>query len=380
MRSILPAATFGLVALLPLQILVAQAAEPSKVLKRVSVEGKSLDVVQIAEVKDVVWGFDFLSPDRLIFTQRNGKIFIQDLRQNSLSEVQGAPAVFHQGQGGLLDVRAHPSFKTNSLVYLTYSQPQPNDEAATALAVAKLESNALKDLKVLFTANNVNSNSIHFGSRIEFRKESDGKTYLYMTLGERNERHSAQKLDSHAGKIIRLNLDGSVPNGNPFGASAVWSMGHRNPQGLALHPETQELWSAEFGPRGGDEINLIQKGANYGWPVVTYGREYWGPSIGEGFTKPGMVDSIVHYVPSISPSGIAFYSGKLISDWKNDLFIACLSGTHLRKVTLKNNQAVQQTEILSGEGWRFREVREGPDGFIYFSTDLGLIARLQPVK
>jgi aldose sugar dehydrogenase len=274
----------------------------------------------------------------------------------------------------MLDVRVHPDKKR---LFFSYSEPSGGG-ATTALGTATLENGALKNFRKIFAAHQPNSNRIHFGSRVEF----DGQGHLFLSIGDRNERQRAQKLDNHQGKIIRLREDGSIPEDNPFrsreGARAeIWSYGHRNPQGLAWREETGELWSAEMGPRGGDELNLIKPGSNYGWPEVTKGREYWGPRIGKEKLE-GMVDPVVNWTPSISPSGLTFYTGEAFPKWKGNAFLACLSGSQLRRVVFDGAKVVQQEALLEKVGARFRQVRTGPDGFLYLSTDDGRIVRLVP--
>jgi glucose/arabinose dehydrogenase len=332
----------------------------------------------LAEREDVVWGFDFLPDGRLVFTELAGKLGLLDPKTRRVQTVGGAPAVVRQGQGGLLDVRAHPDFARNQTLYLTYSEGVGNGKMTTALGLGRLEGTELKDYRKLFSAYEPSGERIHFGSRIEF----DGAGHLFISVGERNDRDKAQSLGYDNGKILRLNLDGSVPADNPFAQTPsarpeIWSYGHRNPQGLARHPATGELWSAEYGPRGGDEINLIRAGANYGWPVITYGREYYGPKIGEGTEKPGLEQPVVYWVPSISPSGIGFYAGDRFPRWQGDLFVAALGNQHLRRLSF-NGKTVRQEVLLGELGWRFRNVRQGPDGLLYFSTDEGRLGRLVP--
>lgn len=314
---------------------------------------------------DVIWGFDFLKDGRIIFTERSGKLFIFDPKTKKEAAITGVPKVHMAGQAGLLDVRVHP---TNGYIYLTYSEPV-GDKSTTAFARAKLKDNALIEFKKLFSAWEPNDNDIHYGSRIEF----DGKGHVFITVGDRDNREKAQDLKYHQGKVLRFNEDGSVPKDNPFVSQKdakpeIWSLGHRSPQGLVMNPETKELWEAEMGPRGGDEINLIKSGANYGWPVVTYGREYHGPKIGEGTQKAGMENPVAHWVPSISPSAMTF--------WKKDIYLATLSGQHIRRLELRDNKVIKQEEIYKELDWRFRNVRPGPDGKLYFSTDEGKLGRI----
>lgn len=340
--------------------------------------GQRFTVDVLTERQDVVWGFDFLPDGRIVFTELGGRLGILDPKTGQVQAVSGAPEVVRQGQGGLLDVRVHPEFASNRELYLTYSEALGDGKMTTALGRGRLDGTALKDYRKLFSAFEPSGERIHFGSRVEF----DGAGHLFMSMGERNDRDKAQNLSYHNGKILRFNLDGSVPADNPFAKTPnakpeIWSYGHRNPQGLARHPTTGELWSAEYGPRGGDEINLIRPAANYGWPVITYGREYYGPKIGEGTEKPGMEQPVVYWVPSISPSGIAFYTGDRFPQWRGDLFVAALGSQHLRRLSFTDKE-ISQEPLLRELGWRFRTVRPGPDGLLYFSTDEGRIGRLLP--
>lgn len=339
--------------------------------------GQKFNYEILMKEKEVIWGFDFLEDGRIIFSERSGRLAIFDPKRKGVFTVTGSPKVWAKGQGGLLDVRVHPTRKNE--IYLTYSLPEGKG-ATTAIGMGKLEGTELKGFKKLFSAVEANSNEIHFGSRIEF-----DNGHIFLTVGDRNERKNVQNLAYHTGKLIRIKEDGSVPADNPFvntknARPEIWALGIRSPQGLAFHPETKELWMAEMGPRGGDELNLMKKGLNYGWPVITYGREYWGPKIGDGTAKEGMEQPVAYWVPSISPSAMAFYSGSAFPQWKNNIFIANLSGQHVRRLALENNKVTQQEELLKDESTRFRNVRTGPDGFLYLSTDDGKIARLVPAK
>lgn len=337
------------------------------------------EVDVLLQGRGVIWGFDFLPDGRILLTERGGALVIFDPKTKSAAEVPGAPEVRAKGQGGLLDVKLHPDFAENGWVYLAYSEPVGGG-ATTALGRGRLKGGKLEGFTRLFSAREPNGNVIHYGTRILF----DG-AHLFLTVGDRNDRHKAQDLGAHNGKVLRLTHDGRPAAGNPFEAvpgalPEIWSYGHRNPQGLALRPGTRELWSCEFGPRGGDELNLIKPGGNYGWPVVTYGREYWGPTIGEGTDKKGMEQPIAHWTPVISPSGMDFYDGNAFPSWKGSLFIGNLSSTHLRRLTLKGAAVAAQEVLLADSDWRFRQVRQGPDGFLYFSTDEGRLARLIPAR
>jgi glucose/arabinose dehydrogenase len=343
--------------------------------KQVS-EGQNITAEQILKVDDVIWGFDFLPDGRIVFTEREGRMRIFDPRTEALTLLKGVPKVLAEGQGGLLDVKLHPDFKNNRLVYFVYAIERDGINT-TALARAELAVDSLDNLKVLFVAKGGGSKDMHFGARIAF----DNKGYLFLCIGERNERHDAQSLSTHSGKTVRLHDDGRVPQDNPFAAKTgalpeIWSYGHRNPQGMYYDLDSGELWLSEHGPRGGDELNLIRPGKNYGWPVITYGREYYGPKIGEP-AKEGMEQPVKYYVPSIAPSGLVRYKGDHFSKWKNDFFTGALVLTHLNRLVIRDGKPVKEERLLKEWGERIRNVKQGPDGFIYVSTDSGKLARLR---
>lgn len=328
----------------------------------------------LQQQNDVIWGFDFLSSDQIIFTERAGALRILDLKTKKITDIQGVPKVWAKGQGGLLDVRVHP--KKKNLIFITYSELVENNKATTAFATAILNKNQLTQFKKVFSAEKPTDEEIHFGSRIEF----DGRGHVFISVGDRNTRPNVQSLAFDTGKLHRFKEDGSIPKDNPFSQdknakASIWSLGHRSPQGLTRHPETGEIYLVEMGPRGGDEVNLIKRGANYGWPDVTYGREYYGPRIGVT-EKAGTEQPLTYCVPSISPSGATFYSGSSFTNWKNNLFLGTLSGQHLRRVVLDKGKIVFQEELLADQSLRIRNVRTGPDGSLYLSTDDGKIARL----
>ena len=341
--------------------------------------GQKFNIQLLTQQNDCIWGFDFLPDGRIVFTERSGALRIINSKTGEIVTLRNVPNVAVKGQGGLLDVRVHPQFEKTHWLYFTYSVAMPNGNMTTRLSRAELNNNALKNVQVLFTAFDANDNHIHFGSRLEF----DGHAHLFMSMGERNEREKAQSLSYDNGKILRFNEDGSIPDDNPFVKVAaarpeIWSLGHRNPQGLTINPQTGELWEAEFGPLGGDEINVIKAGKNYGWPIITYGREYYGLSIGEGTAKNGMEQPIAYYKPSISPSGVNFYNADVFPQWKGNLFIAALSGQQLRRLVITNNKVTTQEILLTDLKWRFRHVRQGIDGLLYFSTDDGKLVRIIP--
>jgi glucose/arabinose dehydrogenase len=327
----------------------------------------------------VPWGMAFLDTDSLLITERNGRLFHLNISTRQLTRIKGLPKIYAEGQGGLLDIALDPRPSIPPSLYLTYSK-KVNGEGTTVLAHARLQQNKeLINWRDIFVAKTESSTSRHYGSRIAF----DGKGHIFLSVGDRGKRDAAQDLSDHAGTIVRLNLDGSIPRDNPFIKQAnalpeIWSYGHRNPQGLAFSPDKTLLWSIEHGPRGGDEINLIGAGKNYGWPTISYGKEYWGPvSVGEGTHKKGLEQPVKYYVPSIAPSSLIVYSGRAFKKWQGDLFAGALKLTHLNHVRLNNrNQAVSETRLLEDFGERIRAVKESPEGWIYFSTDSGRILRL----
>ena len=341
------------------------------------------EVEVLAENQGVVWAMSFIDEYHILFTERKGQFKILNVQNKKVYPVAGSPQVYESGQGGLMDIALHPDFSKNKKVYFTYSKEMEKKQT-TALAqgiFAGMEEMKIKKVKDIFLAKPFISSSIHFGSRLVFDKQN----FLFMTVGDRHQRHKAQSLNTHLGKVLRLTDEGKAPRDNPFykmknkSKAEVWSFGHRNPQGLYIHPETGELWEQEHGPRGGDEINLVKKGLNYGWPIITYGREYWGPRIGEGFVKKELEQPVKYYVPSIAPCGLLIYSGKKFKKWKGHFFSGALVLTHLNRLKISQKNIVKEEErLLSSLGLRVREVIEGPKGFIYVSTDDGKILRLQP--
>lgn len=336
--------------------------------------GYKAETILSQDDDEVIWGFDFMKDGSVVFTEKSGNLYTFDPKTKKTTKISGTPKVYSAGQGGLMDVRVHPS---NGFIYLTWSEPVGDDKSTTAFGRGKISGNKLTEFKKLFSAHFANDEDIHYGSRIEF----DGKGHVFVTVGERGERMTVQKLDNHLGKVIRLNEDGSVPKDNPYvgqknAKPEIWALGIRSPQGLSMRPGTDELWMAEMGPRGGDEINLIKPKANYGWPVITYGREYYGPRIGEGTAKEGMEQPIVYWVPSISPSGMTFYTGDKMPEWKGNIFLGLLSGEHIRRLVLDGHKVTKQEELLKDPEWRFRQVRTGPDGYLWFSTDNGKLGRI----
>jgi glucose/arabinose dehydrogenase len=329
------------------------------------------------------WGMAFLPDGRVLVTERPGRLRIVAADGSLSAPLDGVPPVAAGGQGGLLDVTLHPGFVDNGLVYLSYSEPGEGGNS-TAVARGRLDGNALREVEVIFRQQPKFDSSAHFGSRLVFARDGT----LFVTLGERfKRRDDAQSLDNHHGKVVRINADGSVPEGNPFADRAgalpqIWSIGHRNLQGAALHPQTGELWTHEHGPSGGDEINISRAGNNYGWPVITYGEEYIGGSIGEGTHKAGMEQPLHHWVPSIAPSGLLFVDER-IPAWQGNLLIGSLKFDQLVRLELDGERVVHEERLLKKElGERIRDVAQGPDGAIYLLTDerKGRLLRLAPAN
>lgn len=346
--------------------------------KTIKTEIGKLKIEIVAKGLGIPWGMAFMSKNTLLVSDRKGILREVDISSGQVKKISGVPSVYAEGQGGLLDVALHPNFSKNRQVYLSYSIPQGKGGNTLRVARGKLMGTKLQNLSPIFTAKPGSTKNIHFGSRLAF----DNKGFLFFGVGDRGMRPTAQDLSTHHGKIIRLHDDGKIPQDNPFvgrknARDEIWSYGHRNPQGLSFRPGTSELWEHEHGPRGGDEINLIKKGQNYGWPVITYGREYYGPKIGTT-AKKGMMQPVKYFVPSIAPSGMVFYSGTKIPSWKGNLFMGSLVLTHLNRSILKENRVVHEERVLNDWGRRVRNVSESPDGYLYFTTDNGELVRVVP--
>jgi glucose/arabinose dehydrogenase len=344
----------------------------------VHTELMTLRIDTLARGLENPWAMAFLPDGRILISERPGRIRIWDKGKLMSTPVSGVPEVWANGQGGLLDLALHPDFKNNGWLYMTYSA-KTGREASTTLARASFKNNALTDFKVIFKASPSGTASHHFGSRIAL----DGKGYLFMSIGDRGIMEDAQNLGKHSGKIIRLTEDGDIPADNPFRTTPgalpeIWSYGHRNPQGLVFDANGQ-LWAHEHGPKGGDELNHIQKGKNYGWPLVTYGINYNGNIISKDTAKPGLTGPVYQWTPSIAPCGMAIVSGEKFSRWKGNYLVGALAHQHIQRLVLSDGKVLKTERILNGFA-RFRDVRIGPDGFVYALTESpGLLIRLKPI-
>lgn len=347
---------------------------------QVAQDNSTIRVEQLASGLGIPWGMTFVTPQRLLISERAGQLRLLDLQTQSLQRLGGLPEIVAEGQGGLLDVQTGPGFARDGWIYFTYSKPV-HGGAATTLARARVDGLRLRDWQDLLVTDSATSSGQHFGSRVAF----DGDGHVFFGVGDRGDRDQAQNLANHQGTIMRLELDGSVPTDNPFVGNAgarpeIWSYGHRNPQGLAFDAASQRLWVIEHGPRGGDEINRVLPGRNYGWPVVSHGKEYWGPiAVGEGTSKPGMKDPEKVYIPSIAPGSLILYRGNTFPDWRGNLFAGALKLRHLNRISLsRNGEVTGEERLLQDMNERIRNVIEGPGGWIYLSTDSGRILRVRP--
>ena len=364
-----------LVAVLAVLAIALQGGSKDRVIE--TKHGK-IKVETVARGLDRPWALAFLPDGRMLVTEKRGRLRIVT-KDGAISEpVAGVPDVIANGQGGLLDVALDPAFAANGLVYLTYSEPGKGG-AGTAVARGKLNDLRLENVEVIFRQKPKVSGGNHFGSRLAF--SPDGK--LFVTLGERFSFDPAQDLANDLGKIVRINPDGSIPADNPFVGQEgklpeIWSYGHRNPQGAAIHPVTGRLWEAEFGPFGGDELNIPEAGKNYGWPVVSWGKHYDGTDIPDPTEHPEFADAIYHWNPVISPSGMTFYTADTIPGWKDNLILSGLSSESITRLELDGEKVVGEERLPMGS--RIRDVAQGPDGALYALTDAdnGRILKLTP--
>jgi len=329
---------------------------------------------------NIPWGFVFLPDGALLITEKSGDLIY--FKDGIKTIIQGLPEVYLRGQGGLLDIELHPDYRKNGWVYITYaSSDGEGDGGNTALLRAKLNGNKLINIEHLYKAGPNSKRGQHFGSRIEF--DNDG--FLYFSIGDRGNRDvNPQDVTRDCGKIYRLNADGSIPGDNPFigtpnAKTAIFSLGHRNPQGMVKHPETGKIWIHEHGPKGGDEINIVQKGENFGWPKISYGVNYNGTRLTEDTALPGLEQPLFYWVPSIAPSGMTFITSDIYSDWKGNLLVGSLKFRYIERLVLKNDKVLKREKLLEGIG-RVRNVRQGADGYIYAAIEGVGIVKLVPNK
>ncbi len=327
---------------------------------------------------EVPWGMVFMPNGSLLYTEKEGKLI--RFQYGKKHEISGLPETYVRGQGGLMGIALHPDFEQNKRIYFSMATANADKSGGnTALYSATLLGNSLQDVQLLYKAVPDTKKGVHFGSRIVF----DAAGYLYFSIGDRGQRDvNPQDITRDNGKIYRLHDDGSIPTDNPFvgvanAKEAIFSYGHRNPQGLVIHPETGALWEHEHGPKGGDEINIIEAGKNYGWPKITYGKNYSGTSITKNRSLPGMEQPFYYWVPSIAASGMAFVTGNKYPDWKGDLLVGSLKKTYLERLHIRNNKVVAREKIADGIG-RVRDVIIDPYGFIYLAVEFEGIYRIKP--
>lgn len=346
----------------------------------IDTEEISITIDTLATGLENPWGMTFLPDGRILIAERPGRLRVFAMGELRDAPVQGIPEIWDHGQGGLLDVVLHPDYDENGWIYLAYASPYGEDGTGnTSISRGKLTGNSFTEMELIFQGEPATSAGHHFGSRIVF--DDDG--YLFTTIGDRGVMNNAQTLENHNGKVLRIHDDGSVPDDNPFtnvdGAKPeIWSYGHRNIQGMGLHPDTRQLWTHEHGPMGGDEINLVRRGLNYGWPEASYGVNYNGSIITEETSLPGMEDPVLEWTPSIAPCGMAFIDSDRYPAWRGNMLVGALAGQHIHRVVLDGNEVADTEYLLDGFA-RFRDIRQGPDGYIYVLTEApGLFFRIIP--
>lgn len=338
----------------------------------------------VASGLSIPWGMAALPDGGMLITERTGTLRFMDADGALHPEpIKNTPTVAATGQGGLLDVAIHPDFPSNGWIYLSYSSPKTRGESGrgsnTALMRGKIKDHTFVEQELIFKALPNYSGGRHYGSRITF----DAGNHVYLSVGDRGGRDEVQTLTNHRGKIVRLHDDGRIPQDNPFvntvnAAPEIWSWGHRNPQGMETHPETGAIWAHEHGPKGGDELNLIVQGQNYGWPTVTYGVNYSGSKITDEVSRPDMVSPVTYWVPSIAPCGMAFVAGEKYPNWKNNILVGSLKFQQLQRLELTNGQVTHKEVLLDGIG-RIRAIEQAADGYLYVAVESGgRILRLQP--
>ncbi|MDY2588154.1 PQQ-dependent sugar dehydrogenase [Winogradskyella aquimaris] len=327
---------------------------------------------------NIPWGFTFLPDGAMLITEKVGQLI--HFKNGTKTEISGVPEIYVRGQGGFLDITLHPNYKDNHLIYFSYASSLGEGEGGnTTIASAEFNNMTLTNWKVLYKAEPNSQKGQHFGSRLLFDKEG----YLFFTIGDRGNRdENPQDITRDCGKVYRINADGTIPDDNPFhkvsnAKKAIYSYGHRNPQGMTLHPKTNEIWTHEHGPKGGDEINIIKPGKNYGWPVISYGVNYSGTKFTDITEKEGMEQPLHYWDPSIAPSGMAFINSDKYGDWNGNLLVGSLKFQYLDMCTIKNGKVTKEERLLDGIG-RVRSIEQGPDGYIYVGVEnLGIVKLLR---
>ena len=378
-KKFLPVALGGFMLTASIALMSNSGVEPGKLSEA------NLKVDTVASGLTMPWASALLPNGDMLVTERVGKLRLIQGGKLDPQEITGVPEVFYKGQGGLLDIALHPDYKTNGWIYISYSSAKANGEevdeggANTALIRAKLKDHALTDIQQLFKALPNVKGSPHYGGRIVF----DGKGYVFLSLGERGQKENAQNLGRDQGKVVRLHEDGKIPTDNPFvkteGARPeIWSYGHRNPQGMIMHPTTGVLWETEHGPQGGDELNIVEKGRNYGWPLITYGIDYDNSIISKDTARAGLEQPVIYWRPSIAPCGMTFVTSDKFKDWKGDLLVGSLKFMYLQHLVVKGNK-VTSREIIFDKIGRVRDVRQAWDGNIYVVLEnSGKVVRISP--
>ena len=349
----------------------------------VATEVGSIDynIEKIYSNDKIIWSFEFINEKTIIFTEKKGKMYL--LIDDNIQEITGVPEIYFMGQGGLMDIELHPKFKENNIIFLSFAESSSDNEGGnTAIMSAILDQNKLINSKILYRGKENSTKGQHWGSRLQFDKDG----FLYFTIGDRGNRDlNPQDLSLDGGKVYRINEDGSIPKDNPFvnqdnSIDAIYSYGHRNPQGIFLHPESGMIWTNEHGPKGGDEINIIRKGKNYGWPKITYGKNYNGSIITDLKEFSGMEQPLYYWIPSIAPSCFEYISSSRYSDWKGSILAGSLSFGYLERLVLDNQNKVVYREKIAKDIGRVRDVIESLDGYIYFSVENQGIFKLVPKK
>ena len=344
------------------------------------VDEKNYEMEVVFEDENLIWGLEILDDNSILASIKSGSII--HYKDGIKKDIKGVPEVYLRGQGGLLDLELHPNFNKNRLVYLSYAYMKNRDDGGnTAIARAQLVNDSLKNLEVLYKGSPVSRKGQHYGSRMAF----DNENYLYFTIGDRGNRNvNPQDISVDGGKVYRINDDGTIPEDNPFidvpnAKKAIYSYGHRNPQGIFKHPKTGKIWTNEHGPRGGDEINIVEKGKNYGWPKITYGKNYSGTTITKNKSLPGMEQPLYYWLPSIAPSSFEYISSEMYPDWKGSLLAGALVFKYIERIGIKNNKVVSRSKIAEGLG-RPRDIVQGPDGYVYVSIENKGVYKILPKK